>query len=237
VLIPALGNREKRVPQGHSSPTMCLMIILVTQVCSTFWWKALGISKGRYVQIRKRVTGNATDNLVKNRRAKPNGPASNFAQFYLKRHFVQNGQHVPNKPGTIHLSHGTHKNTVYEEFCAFHAQHVELQLDPPETQTYEDFLRLWRTTFPSVKCLKSTDFALCSDCSFFREQLHFGDISGALQVKLDYVYKEHLRNQRDARLLFYDHNIKAKENSKYVYNLKRIFLLIWHYHAMKHYVV
>ena len=195
----------------------------------------MGIGKGRYVQIRKRVKGNATDNIVTYRRAKPNGAASNFAQFYLQQYFVQNGQHVPNK-AEIHLQHGTRKNTVYKELEVFHAKYPEV--DRPELQDHKGFLRLWRTTFPTVKCLKSTDFALCSNCSFFREQLHFGNLTGTLRVKLDFVYKEHLRNQKDARQLFYTHNAKAKLNPKYVYNMKRIFLLMWHfYQPCKHYLV
>jgi len=181
------------------------------EVCGPFWWRSLGIGKGRYVQIRKRVKGNATDNIVTYRRAKTKGPASNFAQFYLQQYFVQNGQHVPNKP-EIHLPHGTQKNTIYKEFEAFHAKHPEV--DRPGLQSHKEFLRLWRDTFPTVKCLKSTDFALCSNCSFFREQLHFGNLSPTLRAKLDFVYKEHLRDQSSARQLFYQHNTKAKLNPK-----------------------
>lgn len=175
------------------------------EVCGTFWWSAVGISKTRFHQLKRSILNNTSPETVQYRRARlPNTRTLN-ARFWMKDYVVDNGQAVPNKE-EFHLQRGVTKSDVwsaYKRAMGNRGEQVPLK--------YPHFINLWNNEFKHVKVMPSTDFARCDLCERCQEHLS-SDLPTEITKDLQLVYTAHLRNQSEARQLFYRHNYKAKKN-------------------------
>ena len=129
-------------------------------VCGTFWWKSVGISKTRYLNLRAKVLSNKTSE-VSFKRAKPRSDRTLNTRNFLVHYATLHGQHVPNKP-EIHLQRGVTKTDAWETYRSDTKRNF--RGDVPISLA--SFCKLWQEEFAHLKCicLPSTDFARCDFC-------------------------------------------------------------------------
>ena len=175
------------------------------EVCSTFWWSAVGISKTRFHKLQRSILNNTSPETVKYRRARLPNTRTLKARWWMKDYVVDHGQAIPNKE-EFHLQRGVSKADVWMEY-----KRAMNNLGEPTTLKYPHFINLWNNEFKHVKVMPSTDFARCDLCERCQEQLS-SDLPMEITKDLQLVYATHLRNQCEARQLFYRHNYKAKKN-------------------------
>ena len=171
-------------------------------VCSTFYYGAIGISKTRLQQLQTRICNNQTHQAPR-RRAKPCSTRVLQAGFFLKDYARNHGQAVPNAP-EIHLQRGLTKTNVHDEYKK-QASALSFGQEPVK---YSHFVKIWNEKFPCVKTLESTDFARCNFCDNCQAQMQ-AEHPKEVHDLVDDLYKQHLEQQKDARNLFYWHNYKA----------------------------
>jgi hypothetical protein len=179
-------------------------------VCGSFWWKAVGISKTRFLDLKNKVKNNETTEIV-HKRARTKSHKTLTARNFIKHYAALHGQHVPNKP-EIHLQRGVSKTDAWKTYLSDTRRNYGPQ--EPLLQRGQ-FCKVWNDDFAHLKCLKATDFARCDFCDRCRDQLAAPNLTPSIQKDLESVYERHIQNQRDARELYYRHNHKAKTDDKY----------------------
>jgi hypothetical protein len=203
--------------QGSSQPVFKFSYHLarasngrLKEVCSEFWYQAIGISKQRFLNLKKAVVSNQTSSAVF-KRAKPRSDKVMNARYFMKDYVTKHGQAVPNKT-EFHLQRGVTKSMVYKDY-----KEATERLLRSEEQTlqYAHFCKIWHQEFPHVKTLKSTDFARCDFCDRCQEQLK-AEHPPHIRDDLKKVYGAHIRNQVQAREAYYRHNDKARKDPKYL---------------------
>lgn len=149
---------------------------------------------------RKRVASNQTGQAV-NLKAKARSAKQCIIREVFLDYVALHGQFIPNSE-EVHLQRGITKTHVYDSYkCSMKRWY------PDEPVASRDAVcTIWRQEFRHVKTRPSTNFAVCDTCDRCRAILSDITISKETVEKVKEFYKQHLKDQREARELYYHHN-------------------------------
>lgn len=133
-----------------------------TQVCSPFYRRAIGLSRTRYYRLRQQVANHGgappTDasNPWKRKRKSPTNVRKREMAYFMESRFKMWGNYVPNLQ-EVHLPCLFSKVSEWTTYRS--------RVGKDEALDFATFCRYWKSEFPAVKIIKSSDFAKCDTCS------------------------------------------------------------------------